>query len=258
MITAGVDIGSRSIEIVLTDGAQVIEALTTNTGSAPTANARRAFADALASAGIERQEVVRVIATGYGRNYFPEADAVSSVILCHARGVAYLFPNARTVIDIGGQDSKMISLDGNGKVSNFVMNDRCAAGTGKFIEMVGLMLDVPLDRMGPITERSCEACEISSMCAVFAESEIIGLTQSGTTVDVVLRGVFRSVARRTLAMTGKVGLANDVVFTGGVARNAGVVRALEQETGLLFKIPPDPQITGALGAALVAADKAKG
>ncbi len=257
MVTAGVDIGSRSIEIVLTDGAQVIEALTTNSGSAPTENARKAFADALASAGIKRQEVVKVIATGYGRNYFPEADAVSSEILCHARGVAYLFPNARTVIDIGGQDSKMISLDGNGKVSNFVMNDRCAAGTGKFIEMVGLMLDVPLDRMGPLTDTSPEACEISSMCAVFAESEIIGLTQSGTAVDVVLRGVFRSVARRTLAMTGKVGLVKDVVFTGGVARNAGVVRALEHETGMRLSIPPDPQITGALGAALVAADKAK-
>ena len=257
MITAGVDIGSRSIEIVLTDGAQIIEALTTNSGSAPTLNAKKAFADALASAGIKRQDVVKVIATGYGRNYFPEADAVSSEILCHARGVAYLFPNARTVIDIGGQDSKMISLDANGKVSNFVMNDRCAAGTGKFIEMVGLMLDVALGRMGPLTETSPEACEISSMCAVFAESEIIGLTQSGTAVDVVLRGVFRSVARRTLAMTGKVGLVKDVVFTGGVARNTGVVRALEHEIGIRLSIPPDPQITGALGAALVAADKAK-
>ncbi len=257
MITAGVDIGSRSIEVVLTDGAQVLETVTVNTGSAPTENAKKAFAHALAAAGVKRQDLARVIATGYGRNYFPEADAVSSEILCHARGAAYLFPAARTVIDIGGQDSKMISLDGNGKVANFVMNDRCAAGTGKFIEMVGLMLDVPLDRMGLMTNGSRDACEISSMCAVFAESEIIGLTQSGTPVDVVLRGVFRSVARRTLAMTGKIGLTNDVVFTGGVARNVGVARAIENETGVKLLIPPDPQITGALGAALIAADKAK-
>lgn len=258
MLTAGVDIGSRSIEIVLTDGAQVIESVTANTGAAPTENAKKAFAAALAAAGARRPDLAKVIATGYGRNYFPEADAVSSEILCHARGVAYLFPQARTVIDIGGQDSKMISMDGSGKVRNFVMNDRCAAGTGKFIEMVGLMLDVPLDRMGLLTEGSDDAVEISSMCAVFAESEIIGLTQSGTAVDVVLRGVFRSVAKRTLAMTGKVGLQKDVVFTGGVARNAGVARALEHETGVRLLLPPDPQVTGALGAALIAAEKAKG
>ncbi len=257
MLTAGVDIGSRSIEVVLYDGGQIVETVTAVSGATPTENARKAFFGAMEAAGAKRQDIAKVIATGYGRNYFPEADLVSSEILCHARGVAYVFPAARTVIDIGGQDSKMISVDGNGRVLNFVMNDRCAAGTGKFIEMVGLMLDVPLERMGPLTESSTETREISSMCAVFAESEIIGLTQSGTSVDVVLRGVFRSVAKRTIAMTGKVGLQKDVVFTGGVARNAGVARAIEQETGAALRLPPDPQITGALGAALIAYDKAR-
>lgn len=256
MLTAGIDIGSRSIEIVIFDGAQIVDAITTNTGSAPAENARKAFAHALVTANVKREELAMVVATGYGRNYFPEADAVSSEILCHARGAAYIFPRARTVIDIGGQDSKMISIDENGRAANFVMNDRCAAGTGKFIEMVGLMLDIPLEKMSGITKTSDETCEISSMCAVFAESEIIGLTQSGAPIDAVLRGVFRSVARRTLAMTGKVGLKQDVVFTGGVAKNAGVVRAMEQETGITLLVPPDPQITGALGAALIAADKA--
>lgn len=257
MLTAGVDIGSRSIEVVLYDNGQIVEAITAVSGAAPAEHAKKAFFDALTAVGAKRSDVAKVIATGYGRNYFPEADGVSSEILCHARGVSYVFPQARTVIDIGGQDSKMISMDGNGRVLNFVMNDRCAAGTGKFIEMVGLMLDVPLDRMGPLTEHSDETREISSMCAVFAESEIIGLTQSGTPVDVVLRGVFRSVAKRTLAMTGKVGLQKDVVFTGGVAKNAGVARAIEQETGATLRIPSDPQVTGALGAALIAAEKAK-
>lgn len=257
MLTAGVDIGSRSIEVVLTDGAQVLETVTTGTGSSPAENARKTFFGILEAAGLRRRDLARVIATGYGRNYFPEADAVSSEILCHARGVAYLFPQTRTVIDIGGQDSKLISLDGNGRVMHFVMNDRCAAGTGKFIEMVGLMLDVPLSAMGEITKVPGETREISSMCAVFAESEIIGLIQSGTPVDVVLRGVFRSVARRTLSLSGKVGMTQDVVFTGGVARNAGVARAIEQETGMTLRVPPDPQITGALGAALIAAEKAK-
>lgn len=257
MITAGVDIGSRSIEVVLIDSGQVIETVTTNTGSAPTENAKKAFADALTQAGISRRDVVKVVATGYGRNHFTEADAVSSEILCHARGAAYLIPTARTVIDIGGQDSKMISLDVNGKVTDFMMNDRCAAGTGKFLEMVSLMLDVPLDNVAAMTALSTETCSISSTCAVFAESEIIGLIQGGTSVDVVLRGVCRSVARKTLSMTGKIGLVQEVVFTGGVARNTGVVRAIQAETGVPLRIPADPQITGALGAALLAADKAQ-
>lgn len=257
MITAGVDIGSRSIEVVLVDNGQMIATVTANSGSAPTENARKAFDEALQQAGVERRDLAQVVATGYGRNYFSGADGVSSEILCHARGVACLYPLARTVIDIGGQDSKMIGLDAGGRVKDFVMNDRCAAGTGKFIEMVGLMLDVALADMGTLTDRSPDACAISSMCAVFAESEIIGLIQSGTPVDVVLRGVFRSVARRTLAMTGKIGLQQEVVFTGGVARNAGVVRAIEAETGITLHIPPDPQVTGALGAALMAAEKAR-
>lgn len=257
-LVAGIDIGSRSIEVVLYGDAQVIETATAATGPAPTERARALFAEILARAGVVRHDVARVVATGYGRNYFPEADAVSSEILCHARGVSSVFPAARTVIDIGGQDSKMIALNGNGKVANFVMNDRCAAGTGKFIEMVGLMLDVPPDRMGALTAGSAEACDISSMCAVFAESEIIGLTQGGTPVGVVLRGIFRSVARRTLAMAGRIPLTPAVVFTGGVALNTGVARAIEQESGVKLQIPPEPQTTGALGAALLAAEQLRG
>lgn len=256
MITCGIDIGSTSIKAVLFDGAQIIDAKVEKSGSRPADNARGLFHSILESGGVARDDVGRIVATGYGRNYFKEADAVSSEILCHASGVSYMFPSARTVIDIGGQDSKIISIDATGRVSNFAMNDRCAAGTGKFIEMVSLMLDVPLDRMGAETESGTDACEISSMCAVFAESEIIGLTQSGTPVDSVLRGVFRSVARRTLSMTGRIGLAPGVVFTGGVALNTGIARALEQETGHRLMIPSDPRITGALGAAIIAASKA--
>jgi predicted CoA-substrate-specific enzyme activase len=254
MFTCGIDIGSRTIAAVLFEGAQVIESLVVDTGSGPRENAEKALSDVLAGAGIARRELAQVVATGYGRNYFGEADRAVSEILCHARGVSYLFPGARTVIDIGGQDSKLVSLNAEGKVLDFAMNDRCAAGTGKFIEMVSQSLNVPLERMGSATEGSIESCEISSMCAVFAESEIIGLLQRGTALDVVLRGVFRSVARRTLAMTGKVELIHDVVFTGGVALNAGVVRALEEETGIRLLVPYDPQITGAFGAALIASD----
>jgi len=252
MLVCGVDIGSRTIGVVLYDGAQVVESIVVDTGSQPMENAKRAFKKVFSVSGIKREDLRRVVATGYGRNYFNGADGVSSEILCHARGVSYLFPNARTVIDIGGQDSKLISMGPEGRVLNFAMNDRCAAGTGKCLEMVSQTLGVPLAQMGAVTEGAAESCEISSMCAVFAESEIIGLLQSGTALDVVLRGVFRSVARRTLAMTGKVQLLSEVVFTGGVACNAGVVRALEEETGLTMQVPYAPQITGALGAAMTA------
>lgn len=258
MLTCGIDIGSSSIKVALYDGAQVLDAKVAKTGSHPIENAKNTFNNILESSGITRSDIANVLATGYGRNYFKEADMVYSEILCHAAGISYMFPNARTVIDIGGQDSKIISLDANNRVMNFVMNDRCAAGTGKFIEMVSLMLDVPLEQMGAATEGSAEVCEISSMCAVFAESEIIGLTQSGTAVDTVMRGVFRSIARRILSMSGKVGLVPEIVFTGGVALNSGIRRALENETGLQLNVPSDPQITGAIGAAIMAAKKMAG
>jgi predicted CoA-substrate-specific enzyme activase len=258
MITCGVDIGSRSIEVVLFDGAQVIEAMIVETGSQPRENARRSLNEVLSSSGLKRRDLAQVVATGYGRNHFDGADKVSSEILCHAMGISYLFPNARTVIDIGGQDSKIIGLGLEGKVENFTMNDRCAAGTGKFIEMVGHTLQVPPDEMGAATADSSDSCEISSMCAVFAESEIISMIQNGTRVDVVLRGVFKAIARRILSMIGKVRITEKVVFTGGVAKNQGVVRALEQEAGIKMHVPYEPQITGALGASIIASSATSG
>ncbi|TET34668.1 MAG: 2-hydroxyglutaryl-CoA dehydratase [Planctomycetota bacterium] len=255
MLVAGIDVGSRTIETLLYDGAQVVETIVTDTGSYPKENAKKAFNNLLAAASVKREDVETIVSTGYGRNYFEGADRVASEIMCHARGASYLFPNARTVIDIGGQDSKMIGLDAEGKVQKFVMNDRCAAGTGKFIELVSQSIEVPLDKMAEATVDTTESCDISSMCAVFAESEIIGLLQRGTPLDIILRGVFKSIARRTLSMAGRVGLNADVVFTGGVAQNAGVTRALEEESGVQLHVPPEPQITGALGAALVAAER---
>ncbi len=256
MLTCGVDIGARTIDIVLFDGAMVVESVVRDTGAFPKKNAADAFAEVLAAAGVKESDVSAILATGYGRNYFENASRVGSEILCHAAGVSYLFPSAHTVIDIGGQDSKMIEVDGGGLVRNFVMNDRCAAGTGRFIEIVAKTLGIPLEETGSAALRTAESCEISSMCAVFAESEIIGLLHRGTPRETILRGVFRSVARRTLGMSGKVPLKDDVVFTGGVALNAGVLAALEQESGKKgIKVPPNPQITGALGAAIIAARK---
>lgn len=252
----GVDIGSRSIEVVVFDGQRVIEARVAETGPRPRQTAQDVMMHALRSAGVLRDEVGGIAATGYGRNYFEGADWALSEIICHAMGVWHLFPSARTVLDIGGQDSKFIKIGENGRVLNFAMNDRCAAGTGKFLEMAAQTMQIKLAEMGAMTVGVSIAQDISSMCAVFAESEIIGHLQSGTPPEHILNGVFRSIARRTLSMTGLAKLDPHVVFTGGVALNEGVVRAIEQESGCSLLIPYDPRITGALGAAIIASRKA--
>lgn len=258
MIYCGVDIGARSIEVVLYDGAQIIESVAADTGNAPIDNGHRALADAMASAGIIRSDIGGTVATGYGRNYFQEADRSCSEIICHARGVSYYIPEAGTVIDIGGQDSKLIEMDGNGRPRDFVMNDRCAAGTGRFIEMAGSILGIPVEEMnGRVTPRT-GSVDISSMCAVFAESELIGLLQGGCNTEVILKGIFLSVARRTLSMSGRAKVRDKVVFTGGVARLEGVRNALAAETGREIHSPPDPRMTGALGAAIVAMETCQG
>ena len=248
----GVDIGSRSIEVVLFDGAQIIETGVVATGHKPSENAEALLERVLKSSDLTMGDIKKTVATGYGRNYFTGADRTQSEILCHAGGVAYLFPDARTVIDIGGQDSKMIALDKKGKPVDFSMNDRCAAGTGKFIEMIGASLEVRIADMHGVVRDHHDSVEISTMCAVFAESEMIGLLQSGTPIPTILKGVFRSVAKRTLGMAGRSGIIPRLVFTGGVAMNQGVVEAIREETGLEVSVPPDPRITGALGAAIVA------
>lgn len=254
MIYCGVDIGARSIEVVLFDGAQVIESLVTETGNAPIDNGRRAFCETIAAAGVDRGDMGRVVATGYGRNYFAEADRSCSEIICHARGVSYYFPDAGTVIDIGGQDSKLIELDEGGRPRDFAMNDRCAAGTGRFIEMAGSILGIPVAEMNGRVGPDTGTVDISSMCAVFAESELVGLLQGGCGADVILKGIFQAVARRTLSMAGRTSVRHRVVFTGGVALLDGVREAIAFETGLEVVSPPDPRLTGALGAAILATE----
>lgn len=258
MIHCGIDIGARSIEVVLYDGAEVVDTLVTDTGNSPIENGRRAFGSILAAAGIGREDLTGVTSTGYGRNYFSEADRSCSEIICHARGVSYFFPDAGTVIDIGGQDSKLIELNEDGRPVDFVMNDRCAAGTGRFIEMAGGILGVPVSKMNGRIDPGAGSVDISSMCAVFAESEIIGLLQSGRSAEVILNGIFQSVARRTLSMAGRARVRERLIFTGGVAQLEGVRNALREETGMEIESPPDPRITGALGAAIIAFESTGG
>ena len=199
-------------------------------------------------------QIGRVVATGYGRIAVPFASKKVTEITCHARGAYHLFPQTRTVIDIGGQDSKVIRLGKDGRVVDFVMNDKCAAGTGRFLEVMARALEVSLEDMGRLSDLARERLTISSMCTVFAESEVVSLIAEGHPKEDIIRGLHDAVSERVAGMAERVGLENGVTMTGGVAKNAGVVRSLEERLGVKISRPEEPQIVGALGAALIAAD----
>jgi predicted CoA-substrate-specific enzyme activase len=193
-----------------------------------------------------------IYATGYGRKLFP-ATKVLSEVSCHAAGVQYFFPSVRTVIDIGGQDSKVISIGANGKVKDFAMNDKCAAGTGRFLEMVALRLNTTVDALAEIASHSARSLHLNSTCVVFAESEIISLIAAGTLQQDIIRAVHLSIANRILSQVNQLSWENPVVFTGGVALNSDLKARLEQVLNTVVFTPTHPEITGALGAAIIAA-----
>lgn len=252
MLSCGIDIGSTTIEVVLHDGERVLGMKKAVSGAFPAEYARKAYQGLLGELALGEADVDRIVTTGFGRNYFDGAHKVVSEISCHAAGVRAEIPGARTIIEIGGQDSKMIRLNERGLVTDFVMNDRCAAGTGRFIETVSRILNLSIEETGSLGLGIETASEISSMCAVFAESEIVGLLHQGRTPASLVRGVCNSVARRILGMSGRIGLEEAIVFTGGVAKNPGVLRSLEEITGRPIRTPREPEFTGALGAALLA------
>lgn len=253
MICAGIDAGSRTIKVVLLDSEamNIIAKGVMDQGVAQQQRAQELFEKLLAETNLKRKQVGRIIATGYGRNIIELADTTVTEITCHAVGVHHLLPNARTVIDIGGQDSKLLKLDGNGKVRDFSMNDRCAGGTGRFLEVVAARLEVGLDDLGTIAAKSREPAVISSMCVVFAETEIVGLLATGIACEDIIAGVQKAIAERVVAMAGRT-FDLPIVFTGGVAMISGMDSALESALGHDITISPDPQITGALGAAILA------
>lgn len=253
MICAGIDAGSRTIKVVLLDSEtmNIIAKGVMDQGVAQQQRAQELFEKLLAENNLKRKQVGRIVATGYGRNIIDLADTTVTEITCHAVGVHHLLPNTRTVIDIGGQDSKLLKLDGNGKVRDFSMNDRCAGGTGRFLEVVAARLEVGLDDLGTIAAKSKEPAVISSMCVVFAETEIIGLLATGIACEDIIAGVQKAIAERVVAMAGRT-FDLPIVFTGGVAMISGMDSALESALGHDITISPDPQITGALGAAILA------
>jgi predicted CoA-substrate-specific enzyme activase len=202
-----------------------------------------------------RDQLLACVGTGYGRNNIDIAQKSVTEIQCHARGVWHFFPTVRTIIDIGGQDSKVIRLEAGGRVSDFVMNEKCAAGTGRFLEMAGKIFKVPLAELGPISLRAKTVAQISSTCVVFAESEIISLLAEGTPYESIIRGIHCSVVSRLLGMGQRIGLVPPLVFTGGVAENRGIVAEIITQLGIQpqeIQVPTEPKYTGALGAAILA------
>lgn len=260
MLFAGIDAGSRAIKAVVVEGAdgRFVARGARDQGVAQERLAESLLDEVLAGTAHTRGDVGKVVATGYGRNLVGFADAAVTEITCHARGVRRVVADAMTIVEIGGQDSKLIRLDGAGLVRDFSMNDRCAAGTGRFLEVVAARLGVGLDELGPLAKKSRAPAAISSMCVVFAESEIVGLLAGGTPPEDIVAGVQTSIAKRVIAMAGR-NVEEPVVFTGGVALVSGMAEALSGTLGHAVFVAPDPQYTGALGAALIAAgDKRAG
>jgi predicted CoA-substrate-specific enzyme activase len=222
------------------------------TGPKAVESARKAFELALKDAGLKEDDIKRVVATGYGRVSIPFAEKTVTEITCHGKGAFFMDSTVRTVIDIGGQDSKVIRLDDEGNVIDFVMNDKCSAGTGRFLEVMARTLGVSIEEMGKVVEKAKEDITITSMCTVFAESEVISLIAQNKDQRDIIHALNKAVASKAVSLIERVGRKGSYMMTGGVAKNRGVVTAIEKKLGEKILIPPEPQIIGALGAALIA------
>ena len=251
-LAAGIDIGSITAKAaILRDGA-FLGTKVIFTGYNAEGAGRRVFEELLEELGLAPAEVGRIVATGYGRKNVAIADKVVTEIMCHAAGARFLDPSVRSLIDIGGQDSKAVVMDGNGKVVNFTMNDKCAAGTGRFLEVMARALEADLDEFGELSLKAERPAKISSLCTVFAESEVISLISKGEPRENIIAGIHEAIASRVAAMADRIGLAAPIMMTGGVARNIGVVRALEKAIGMSVVVSPHAQVAGAIGAASLA------
>lgn len=251
--TLGIDVGSTASKcIILKDGQEIVAKSLIDVG-AGTSGPQRAIEAVLENAGMKKEDMAYTLATGYGRTSLMEgvADKQMSELSCHAKGAAFLFPNVHTVIDIGGQDVKVLHID-NGAMTNFQMNDKCAAGTGRFLDVMARVLEVKVEDLGRLGAMSKKKVGISSTCTVFAESEVISQLAMGTDKCDIIDGIHRSVAHRVTGLAHRIGIVPEVVMTGGVAQNTGVVNALQEELGCPIQTSPLTQYNGALGAAVMA------
>jgi predicted CoA-substrate-specific enzyme activase len=258
---AGIDIGSVTTKAVIINGREEIVAFSLVPTSYDRGKSGAEVLD-LALDKIQKSEdgIKYIVSTGYGRRAFTSSNKVLPEIVCHAKGTKFLFPAVKTIIDIGGQDSKVMELDEDGGVIRFEMNDKCAAGTGRFLEVLTeRILNLTLDELGPLALRSKQGCTLSSVCTIFAESEIISLLSEHKTKEDIAYGISKAIAKRVIGMGigGQISYSKPIVFSGGVAKNIGVVKAIEEELGKEVIIPKEPQITAALGAAIFAKEQAQ-
>ncbi len=251
----GLDVGSLTAEAVIVENGVLNSYFIRPTGSNSKLAAEEAVRKVLDQSGITFREINYVIATGYGRINIDFADKCITEITCHGRGAFHWDQSVRTVIDIGGQDSKAIRLNERGRVIDFVMNDKCSAGTGRFLEVMAAALEVDIDHLAQLSKLARNTVSISSMCTVFAESEVVSLIARGLPREDIARGLHQSIAERTGGLVRRVGLEERVMMTGGVAMNSAVVEALNEKLGTNLLVPPNPQIAGALGAALLAEEE---
>jgi len=239
-------------KVVLTDKSiNLLSTIKGPTGPEYRQLANEVMQQALGQASLQIDDVSCIVATGYGRLNVPFADRQITELSCHARGVSSLFPNVRTAIDIGGQDAKCMRID-NGRLTSFVMNDKCAAGTGRFLEVTAATLDIKLEEMGDISLKATKKIPISNLCTIFAQQEVVALLSHGEKLENILAGLHDALASRVAALAQRLGIEPDLVLTGGVAKNSGMVRAMKERLGCEILVPEEPLLTGALGAAILA------
>jgi predicted CoA-substrate-specific enzyme activase len=258
MITAGIDIGSRASKAVVLKDGQILSSYIGDTGAESVVTSKATMAKTLEGTGLEIEDMNYIVATGYGRVLVPFANENISEISCHARGINYSFPSVRTILDMGGQDCKAISVNVEGRVTNFVMNDKCAGGTGRFLEMIADVLGVPLSEIGKTALASKSAIPFNTICAVFARTEAVAYLRKGTAKSDILAGLNEAISVRCLNLLKKVGIEKDFSISGGIAKNKGMVAKISEKVGLQPLLAADPQLAGCLGAAIFAADRAQG
>lgn len=252
---AGVDVGSTQTKaVILNEAREIIGRSLIDTGANVVLAAENAYSEALKVSNVREEEIEYVIGTGYGRYRVTFGNTQVTEISCHARGAAHMFPGTKTVLDMGGQDTKAIHINPRGEVLDFCMNDKCAAGTGRFLGAAAAALDIPLDELGNVAMKAERPVKISTTCTVFAESEVLSWLGKGKKIEDILWGVHLSIASRSVGLMRRVGIEDEITFTGGVTKNAGMIKALEQALGTRLNISPESHYMGALGAALFALD----
>jgi len=259
MITAGCDVGSLTAKAVILEGDKILAAAVIRVKTDPTESAREVMELALEKAGLAKEQIQYTVGTGYGKERISFVDSVESEISCHAKGAWQLMPSVRMVIDIGGQDAKATKIDEHGTVTRYMYNDKCASGTGRFLEVMAEALEIPLEEMGATAAKSTEKLTISNQCVIFAETEVVSLVNEGKEVCDIINALNHALSKRVSAMAKSIVVTEDVVMTGGVAKNSGVFNAMAEALNVPLKAidKVDPQVIGALGAAYYAAEKAR-